>query len=316
MKLPLVAPFEIISQVTPLGSMDLNYVSGSYYVEVGRSMMRAGYNTYGLYFSEWQKPGPLDFGYSPDSYAQLLDPNSPLEFESMYFDRSVCFHLIETAGGLDAYMSRLKSKKRSEFKKLLGNATVVRVIDSPEILNTLMVRALNGYLDSEKEKSVGDWFEHGFMTNKAPINLMLYVGNYVEQCEGIRVNRMHPFLLEVHNADGQYVCQTLCLSDHDGKVLYALSDELKDHDLYRAKDVTIANIEWACANGYHYVDIDNGFENEDTVADPSALVRIAYKKLFYTGTGERVTYFSSEEAYNNFVEEYREIESGEVQEVD
>lgn len=317
MKLPLVAPFEIISQVTPLGYMELNYVSGNYYVEVARSMLRAGYNRYGLFFSEWQKPGPLDFGYSPDSYGYLLNGDSAsVEFRSQYVDVVDGFHLIETTGGLDAYMSRLKSKKRSEFKKLLGNSNVVRVIDSLEILNTLLVSALDGYLEAEKSKDVESWFSNGFMTNKAPINLMLYVANYVEPGTGIRVNTMHPFMLEVHNSDGDYVCQTLCLSDHNGKVLYALSDELKDPNLYRAKDVTVANIEWACANGYSYVDIDNGFVSEDTVSDPSDLVRVAYKNLFYTGVGSQITFFSSEDAHHNFVAEYREIEDDEVQEVD
>lgn len=302
MSLPLVAPYEIISQTAPMGSMELNYLIGNYYVEVNRNLLRAGYNSYGLYFSKWEKPGPLDFAYQPDAYDFLLNGHAALEYTSPNVMEVALFNLIETKGGLDMYLSRLKSKKRSEFKKLQGRSRVTAVTyDEGNDIDSLMVKALEEYYEAERNKSEDEWFGWGFQTNKAPLNLMIYAGNYANH-DGILRYGLKRLLLEVRNSEGEYVCQTICFSDHNDKVLYALSDELKNKDLYSAKEVTIANIEWACENGYSYVEIDNGIVSEETVADPSALVRVSYKNMFYTGVGKIPRYFSSEGALKRFIE--------------
>lgn len=299
-KIPLVAPFEINSQVTPMGCTDLNYLLGNYYIEVNRSLLRAGYNSYSLFFSKWEKPGPLDFAYSPDAYDYLLNGERALEFKSPHVMMVSNFNLIETTGGLDTYLSRLKSKKRSEFKKLQGRATVTDVVYDSDLIDSLMIQGLNEYYDAERMKREDDWFGWGFQTNKAPINLMLYAGHYAEP-DGMLRHGLKRLLLNVYNSDGEYVCRTLCFSDHKDKVLYALSDELKNKDLYSAKEVTIANIEWACNNGYSYVEIDNGIVTEESVADPSALIRVSYKNLFYTGLGSIPRFFSTQSAFETFL---------------
>lgn len=300
--IPLVSPYDIISQITPMGNMDLNVIMGNYYVEDNHCLTRAGYNAHCLFFSKWKKPGPLDFIYQPDGYDYLLNGKDAIEFSDGPEELVGEFHIIETKGGLDAYLSRLKSKKRSEFKKLQGRANVGKYVtaicgdtENPisELIDSYLMNTLNEYYEKEAGKSIDDWFGAGFNTNKSPILLMLYAGHYA--VDMIRKG-MTRILLPIVDEKGENICVTMCLADHHGKVLYALSDETKVEGKYSAKEVTVANIEWACANGYEYVDIDNGFVSEHTVADPSDLVRVAYKNLFWTGVASVPRYFSSERA--------------------
>lgn len=312
LKMPTLGPFEINSQVYPMGDAPMNFLVGCYYVEGNRYLKRAGYLDYALFYSDWRTPGPLDYKYQPDAYKFLIEGIEAVEHTTPYMAIESCFRLIETKGGFDAYLSRLKSKRRSELKKI--NTLTIdtsSILSDGDLVNTgidvYLESRFNHHVAVDENKTIDDWFGHGFTTTKAPLLLLLYVGKQIQLGRNLLgSSTLKRVLLPVHDAEGRHVCNTLCISMHNDKFLYAVCDENKSED-YSAKAVTIANIQWAAENGYEYVDIDNGILSEDTVSDDTVMGRVAYKSIFFTGYAEIPCYFNDENSKANAIEEAPEF---------
>ena len=292
-------PASILSQYSALGFSGINFLFGHHYAELHRNFFQLGFMQYSLFFDDWMPPTPMDFGYSPDAYDYLIHGETANQFTSPHVFEDNPMRIIKTVGGYEAYLARLNSKKRSEFKKCNTLTALPQPIRNPEFLMKCLEEVSQLHYEDLRSKTPDQWFDGSFNTRLAS----LYLVNYIAQNRKCMEDRSaNAFILPVYDPKtDELICYTHCVSSMDDKVLYCLVDTHRA-DSYSAKAVTAANIAWACNNGYDYVDIDNHVYQAGLfeLADQSSASKLAYKNIFFTGSYERKTYFSSQAALDSF----------------
>lgn len=292
-------PATILSQYSNLGFCAINFLYGKHYFELYRSFFQLGFMQYSLYFDDWKSPEPMDYGYTPDMYDLILNGESCLHYKSPHVFEDTPMREIHITGGLEDYLKRLNSKKRSEFRRCNTAVASSMPIIASDAMRRIRDDICEKHYEELASKGVSGWFDGSHNTRLASV----YLVSYLQQEKGLMEDRTaRSFLLPIFDRDTEdLICYTHCVSSMDDRVLYCLVDTNRS-DKYSAKAVTVANIEWACANGYDYVDIDNHIYQEGLfeLLDPSSIAKIAYKNMFFTGVPTRKTYFSSAEALETF----------------
>lgn len=294
-----LSPTTILSQYSNVGFCGINFLYGHHYFELYRSFFQLGFMQYSLYFDDWKSPDPMDYGYTPDMYDLLLNGETCLHYKSPHVFEDTPMKEVHVTGGLEEYLKRLNSKKRSEFRRC-STAVAYDPIKNKDTMRGILDKVCEDHYAELASKEVSGWFDGSHNTRLASA----YLVGYINQENGVMEDRSATsFLLPVFDkTTGDLLCYTHCVSSMNDRVLYCLVDTNRS-DSYSAKAVTVANIEWACANGYDYVDIDNHIYQEGLfeLLDPSSIAKIAYKNMFFTGIPTRKTYFSSASALETFV---------------
>ena len=291
-------PTSILSQYNCMGYSAINFLYGKHYRELYRNMFQLGFMQYSLYFDDWQPPTPLDFGYSPDQYELLLDGDVSIEFKSPYVFTDTPMRLIHVQGGLGKYLSRLNSKKRSEFRRCF-TASSSQPIKNSYVMEKIFNEVCDQHYSDLSSKTPEQFFDGSYNTRLLGAYMVQYVFNN-PKC--LQDRTATAFLLPIYDKEtDELLCYTHCIASFSNRVLYCLMDSHRS-DNYHAKSATIANIEWASEQGFHYVDIDNHIYQDGLfeLTDQSSISKLSYKNLFFTGTVTRETYFSSQEALDNF----------------
>lgn len=295
---PKLSPASILSQYNCMGYSAINFLYGKHYYELYRSMFQLGFMQYSLYFDDWQPPIPMDFGYAPDQYELLLDGPICVQFKSPHVFTDTPMRLIHVQGGLGKYLSRLNSKKRSEFRRCF-TASSSQPIKNAYVMDKIFNEVCEQHYAELSTKNPAQVFDGSHNTRLASAYMVQYVA-LNDKC--LQDRTANAFLLPIHDKEtNELLCYTHCVASLDNRVLYCLLDSHRS-DNYNAKSATIANIEWASENGFHYVDIDNHIYQPGLfeLADQSSVSKLSYKNMFFTGTVVRDTYFSTQEALDTF----------------
>lgn len=319
------SPLEVLSFLNPFGEVSGNIINGFSYTNEHRTFFRAGLLRNALYFDDWHSPKPFGFAYNPDKYQFLItgDPNIPEDIKDTcvpYVDESRTCGTIDVSGGFDAYLSRLKSKKRSELKKIASRmeCSVDRILHLKYLgtssiaeleINSVYYDRIKNKIRRESNLTFSELMEtfdtemQNFVFFKYLIDTLYYVKRIglmdTDRNDCIIRSVKSIIVLGVYK-DGERVCNTYGVVDSND-VAYCLVD-VNRTEHYLAKDACVANIMWAANSDFKYVDFNNAIQTKDTVAKEEDFYRVQYKNALFTSIYTPTLYFSSQEDLDSYLE--------------